>query len=188
MRYILVLCCFLMCAVPVSAVEIGGVQVTEKLEGAGGTELTLNGAGIRSKMFFKIYVAGLYLQNPTAEAEAALADPGQKQMLMHFLYDEVDKEKLVAAWNEGFEGNLSEEQLKAMAPQIKQFNEMFVTVKKGDVIVIDYIPMKGTSVIVAGEPKGVIEGKEFSDAVFAIWLGKKPVTEDLKKELLSLKK
>lgn len=188
MRYILVLCCFLLSVVSASAKDIAGVSVAETLQGSDGTALTLNGAGVRSKVFFKIYVAGLYLQNPATEAAAVIADPGQKEMLMHFLYKEVSKEKLVEAWNEGFTANLSKEQHEALAPRIEQFNAMFETVKQGDTIVIDYLPGKGTVVTIAGQAKGVVEGKDFSDAVFSIWLGQKPVTEDLKKELLSSSK
>lgn len=185
MRYILILSVFLMFAMPVSAREIAGVSVAEKLDGENGAQLILNGAGIRSKLFFKIYIAGLYLENPATDTEAVLADKGQKRMVMHFLYDEVGKEKLVDAWTDGFAGNLSEEKRTALAPKIRQFNEMFSTVKKGDTIVLDYLPGVGTTVTVAGEQKGVIDGKEFSDALFLIWLGEKPVTSDLKKDLLS---
>ncbi len=188
MRYVLVLLCLLCFAIPASARDIAGVSIAEKLQGADGAELILNGAGIRSKFVFKVYIAGLYLQNPATESAAVISDPGQKQMLMHFLYSEVEKEKLVAAWNEGFEGNLTKEQQEQLAPRIEKFNAMFSTVKEGDTISIDYLPGKGTIVTVAGQEKGVVEGKDFSDAVFSIWLGKEPVTEDLKKELLSYKK
>lgn len=186
MRHILVLLVMLCFVAPISAKEIAGVSIAEKLQGADGVELTLNGAGIRSKFVFKVYIAGLYLQNPASESGAVIADPGYKQMLMHFLYDEVEKEKLVDAWNEGFEANLTKEQQKLLALQIEQFNGMFATVKEGDTILIDYLPGQGTRVTVAGQEKGIIAGKEFSDAVFSIWLGKEPVTEDLKKELLGL--
>lgn len=184
MRYVLVLCCLLWCAVPASARDIAGVQVAETHQGADGVALTLNGAGIRSKMFFKIYVAGLYLENPATEATAVLADTGHKQMIMHFLYNEVGREKLVDAWNEGFAGNLSREQRASLAPRIEQFNAMFATVTKGDTIVLEYIPERGTSVTIAGEVRGAVEGKDFCDALFSIWLGEKPVTKDLKNDLL----
>lgn len=186
MRAIVVLWCILMWVVPASAREIVGVTVAEKLHGPDGVELILNGAGIRSKVFFKIYIAELYLQHPTAEAEAVLADSGAKRMIMHVLHEKVEREKLVEAWNNGFDTNLTKEQRDQLAPRIEKFNGMFTTVKKGDTIVLDYLPGKGTSVTVAGEPKGVIEGKDFSDAMFSIWLGKKPVSAELKNELLGI--
>jgi len=185
MRILVGFCLLLLVAVPGFAREIAGVDVAESITGEGGTTLSLNGAGVRSKLFFKIYVAELYLVNPSSDAVAILADDSQKMMVMDFLYDEVSAEKLVGAWNEGFEANLSDDQRAALAEKIDAFNAMFVTVKKGDKIVINYLPGKGTSVIVAGAEKGAVEGKDFADAVFAIWLGEKPVTKELKKQLLS---
>lgn len=185
-RSMLLICCFLLNAVSASAVEIAGVSLADKIQGEDGSQLTLNGAGIRSKLFFKIYVAGFYLEHPAKTSAAVLADSGHKQIQMHFLYDKVEKDKLIAAWNEGFEGNLSKDELQALADRISRFNAMFTDVKKGDTILLDYIPEKGTSVTVAGATKGVIEGKDFNDALLSIWLGKKPVTEDLKKSLLSM--
>lgn len=184
LRILVSFCMLVLLCSPVSAREIAGVDVPESITGADGVELKLNGAGIRSKLFFKIYIAQLYLQNPSSDVKSILADDGQRKMVMHFLYDEVDKEKLVSGWNEGFEGNLNKEQLAALDHKIKSFNEMFVTVKKGDTIHLDYLPGTGTVVSIAGEKKGVIEGKPFADALFSIWLGDKPVTSALKKSLL----
>ncbi len=187
MRVLIAVCFFVLCVLPASAREIAGINVTETLEGANGVSLSLNGAGVRSKLFFKIYVAELYMENPATEATEVLEDEGQKIMVMHFLYDEVSKDKLVEAWNDGFKSNLSEEQYASLSAKITAFNEMFSTVKKDDTIILDYVPGVGTQVIVAGQNKGVIEGKDFSKAVFAIWLGEKPVTADLKKALLAYK-
>lgn len=183
------LCCILCMALSsaVAAREIAGVDVPETLQGSDGVELQLNGAGIRSKLFIKVYIAGLYLQNLSSDAAAVLADDGQRRMVMHFLYKEVKKEQLTEAWNDGFKGNLEPAALAALQPQIDTFNAMFDTVQKGDVIELAYMPGKGLTVTVKGEEKGVIEGKSFADAVFSIWLGGAPVTTDLKKELLAAK-
>jgi hypothetical protein len=61
---------------------------------------------------------------------------------------------------------------------------MFPAVVEGDQIVLTYVPGKGTSVSAKGQAKGVIEGKDFSDALLSVWLGGNPVQEDLKKALL----
>jgi hypothetical protein len=185
MRYVLFVCCILLCAVSVEARDIAGVSVPETMPGDKGAVLTLNGAGIRSKLFFKIYIAQLYLEKPANEAAEVLAADGQKKMIMHFLYEKVSKEQLVEAWNEGFNGNLDEHEKVALAPRINQFNEMFATVGKGDTILLAYVPESGTKVVVAGKEKGIVPGKDFSDALLSIWLGEKPITPDLKKALLN---
>lgn len=188
MRILIAVCLFLLSVMPASAREIAGVTVAETIDGANGVTLALNGAGVRSKLFFKIYIAGLYMENPAVEASKVIADDGQKSMVMHFLYDEVSKDKLVSAWNDGFKGNLSEQQRVELAAKITAFNQMFATVKKDDTIILSYVPGVGTQVIISDQSKGVIEGKDFADALFAIWLGEKPVTSDLKKALLAYKK
>jgi hypothetical protein len=103
---------------------------------------------------------------------------------MHFVYDEVSSEKLVDAWNEGFEENLAEDALKKLQPQINKFNAMFPAVKAGDVIYLDYVPGSGTLVTINGESKGQIAGRDFNNALLDIWLGEEPADKGLKKAML----
>jgi len=181
---ILLSVCALLFSLPVGAKEIADVDVAEEIVQANGTSLHLNGAGIRSKFFFKIYIAALYLEKTSSESAAVIAGDGGKQMLMHFLYDEVEKDDLVEAWNEGFEENGTPAQLAELSGQINAFNALFDTVKSGDRIILDYIPGVGTTVWIRGVEKGRIVGKPFNDLLLSIWLGKEPVSEDLRDELL----
>ena len=184
MRKIIFSLCLLVCfSTTATALEIAGVHIPDKLDNG----LTLNGAGIRTKFFFKIYIAELYLEHPAQTAEKVLDTPGRKRMTMHILYDEVSKEKLVDGWNDGFEANLSDEELKRLAARIVQFNNLFVTVHKGDEIILDYIPEKGTTVTISGAERGSIEGAAFNAALLSIWLGKEPVGDDLQAALLGAK-
>ena len=184
MRIFSFLFLFVLLASSVSAREIADVAVPETLTGADGVMLHLNGAGIRAKFFFKIYIAELYMQNPTSDVVKLLGDDGQKRMVMHFIYDEVSKEKLTEGWDEGFQANTDQKQLALLQARITRFNGLFDTVKKGDEIALDYTPGKGTQVSIRNQVKGVVPGKDFNDALLAIWLGKEPVTTELKKELL----
>jgi len=172
-------------AAPVGAKTIADVTIEEKLSNEEGVELLLNGAGIRKKVFFKIYIAELYLQNPKKDALQVIGDEGAKRVVMHFLYDKVGKDKIVEAWVEGFKGNVAPETLKGLQPRIDGFNALFTDdMVENDVIAFDYLPGKGTRVIIKGVDKGIIEGKDFNDALLAIWLGKKPVSSDLRSDLL----
>ncbi len=183
-KLILIFVLFFM-ASPAGAKEIAGANIDEQITLADGTVLHLNGAGIRKKVFFKVYIAELYLQKTTSDAAQAIADEGSKRVVMHFLYDKVGKDKLVAGWNEGFAANTDKAELEPLQSRISTFNAMFMEdVVKGDVIVFDYNPGKGTSVTIKGKLKGVVEGKDFNDALLSIWLGPKPVTSDLKKAML----
>ena len=174
----------LMLAVSAVALEMEGVQIPETINQADGTQLVLNGAGIRSKFVFDIYIGQLYLKEKNTDAAAVIQADTGKRIAMHFLYSEVGKDKLVDGWNEGFEGNGTKEQLAALKGQIDAFNAMFDTVKEGDEIILDYIPGTGTTVTIKGMNKGTIPGKAFNDLLLAIWIGEEPVTDDLKDEML----
>jgi hypothetical protein len=181
---IVVLLLTLLVSASVQGREIAGVEVPETVSQADGTVLQLNGAGIRYKVFFKIYIGELYLANKQSDVALLLNDDGGRRIVMHFLYDEVGKEDLVEAWNHGFQGNGSAEQLAELSSQITTFNTLFDTVNKGDQIILDYMVGKGTTVMIRGEQKGMIEGKPFNDLLLSIWLGKKPVSKDLRDDLL----
>lgn len=185
MRNFFLVCFCLLFALPAAALEIAGVSVPESIKTEDGITLTLNGAGIRTKVFFDIYIAQLYLEQPAADTKDVLAADSHKSMVMHFLYKNVEKAKLIEAWNEGFLGNNSPEQLAELKGRIDQFNAMFSDAKKGDVIALDYTPGVGTKVTIAGVEKGVIPGKDFNDALLSIWLGESPISKDLKAKLLA---
>lgn len=174
---------FLIFSGALSAVEVAGVKFDGEVQ-VGGTPLVLNGAGVRSKFFIKVYVAALYVSKTSRSVSDILALPGPKRVAMHFLYDEVSKEQLVDTWNEGFSKNQSEESMKTLAPQVDQFNKFFQTVHKGDVITLDYVPDDGTTVKINGTEKGKIQGADFNRALLEIWLGDEPADSDLKGALL----
>ncbi len=54
------------------AVEVAGVKLDDKATVAG-QELVLNGAGVRTKVVFKVYVGSLYLPAKSASGAAVLA-------------------------------------------------------------------------------------------------------------------
>ena len=160
--------------------ELSGVTLPDTLK-AGEKTLKLNGLGLRKKAMFKVYVGGLYLESPSKDAGAIVAADQAKAIRMHFLRD-LTKAQLVEAFQEGFEGNV-----KDRAPQKAAFDKMLALipdVKEGSTLTFAYLPGKGTTLSAGSKELGVFEGKGFADAVFAIWLGPKPPSEDLKKGLL----
>ncbi len=163
--------------------EIAGVTVpeTDTMES---TLLVLNGAGIRKKFFVKIYVGALYLTRKQATAAQILSDPGAKRIVMSFLYKEVSAEKLVDGWNEGFESNNSAEELRVLRESINRFNSFFTTVRKGDVIRLDYTPEQGSRIWLNDMLKGSVAGEDFYRALLKIWLGSKPADAGLKDAML----
>jgi hypothetical protein len=164
--------------------EVAGVTLPETITLGAKPPLVLNGAGIRSKFFIKVYLGALYLPARTRDAAAVLHSNGPVAMHMYILHHEISQEKLVDAWNNGFDANLDAAEHVRLGPRIERFNELFQTVHQGDVIRLDYLPGTGTTVSISSEKRGVIEGEDFMQAWLRIWLGKHPADADLKQELL----
>jgi Chalcone isomerase-like len=165
------------------AVEIAGVDLPDTLP-LNGITLVLNGSGLRTKTIFsiKVYAAGLYLQEQTDDGGAVVAADTPMAIRMVFIYDGVSPEKLVDAWNEGFENT---DPAVSIVSEIGRFNACFSqAARKGDVYDLIYIPGKGMEVTVKGVRKAVIPGLSFKKALFSIWLGDDPCDDDLKEELL----
>jgi len=172
---------------PVSlpAVEVVGLKIPDSITvRPGEAPLILNGAGIRKKFFVKVYVGALYLPRPETNVEAILKLKGPKSVHMYFLHSEVSAKKLVDAWNDGFEANLTKAEHTALKERIDRFNAMFRTVRKGDVVRLDYQPALGTQVWINQESHGVVEGEDFGRAMLRIWLGDQPADSGLKDAML----
>lgn len=163
------------------AVEVAGVKVPDTATIEGKT-LKLNGAGLRKKMLFKVYVAGLYVEAPSRDAAAVISADSVKSIRLHILRG-LSGSQIGEAISDGFYHN-SKAQMGALSDRLQKLNGMFPAVVEGDQIVLTYVPGKGTQVSAKGQDKGVIEGKDFADALFAVWLGENPVQDDLKKALL----
>ena len=172
-------------SIPVQAKEVAGIDIAENISfSEQSTKLTLNGAGIRTKFIFDIYIGSLYLGKKSNNPKEIYTMHGEKRISMHFLYDEIEKAKLVSGWNAGFENNLSSNELTKFKQQIDQFNNLFVTVKKGDVIHLNFTPTTGTHVVINDKVMGLVEGDAFFTALLKIWLGEEPADSDLKEAML----
>lgn len=179
--------CFILYPVSVFALEIEGVELPKQVTLLDpGNRINLNGAGIRSKFVYNIYVGALYLKKKSSKVDTILKMPGQKRIAMHFLYDEVPKEKLVKGWIDGFKNNNNAEVYKTLQERLNKFNKMFITMKKGDFIYLDYLPGIGTEVHVNDDVKGMIPGEDFYQALLKVWLGQNPADASLKQGMLGL--
>jgi hypothetical protein len=175
----------LFCSGAIQAREFGDIQFPDKIALPDTNKtVQLNGVGYRKKFFVKVYIGALYTERLARSRDEVMALDGPKRVWIHVVHDEVSREKLVDAWNEGFEGNLSEDHLNKLRPQIDEFNAMFSTATEGDVIYLDYIPGTGTRVTINDEQKGIIAGRDFNNAMLDIWLGEEPADSSLKKAML----
>lgn len=168
-------------ALPALALEVAGVQIPDTAT-VGGKTLTLNGAGLRSKFFVKVYVGALYLEQRSADPAAIVAADAAWKVSMTFKR-EVEKEKILGAFKEGFENN-SRADLAKVLPGLARIDAIMKDLKTGDVLEIAYLPGAGSTVTAPGGASVTIEGKVFADALLRNWLGDKPADGDLKKGML----
>lgn len=168
----------LLLASPANAATLAGVTLADTAT-VNGTPTTLNGLGLREKFFVDIYVGGLYLAHPTHDGATAAGADEAKRMVMHFVY-KVTKDQMKESFTEGFASSPG-----ATASEIATLEAMLPdSISVGQEVVIDYAPGVGTSISIAGAKKGTIPGVPFMKALFGIYVGSKPPTEDLKKGLL----
>jgi hypothetical protein len=178
----------LLAAFPAYAAEVAGVRIEEK-ERLSNSELTLNGAGLRKRAFFQVYVIGLYLPEKKTAAADTIGAAGPKRIAIHMVRD-VGADQFGDALTDGMKDNVSEAEMKALDPRVKQLmatmGEM-KQAKKGMRITLDWTPA-GTQMSVDGKAAGApIAGEDFYRALLKIWLGENPVQADLKKALLGEK-
>ena len=170
-------------AMPAFALDVGGVKLDDKVM-VGGQELVLNGAGIRTRVVFKVYVASLYLPAKASDPTAVLAK-APRRIQMNLLRT-LAPDQLVDALNEGLKENNSDAELaavKAQTDQLMTIMRSFGEAKEGNVVTLDFID--GATVVgFNGTPRGTISGDAFNKALTKVWLGEKPVQADLKKALL----
>lgn len=169
------------------AATVGGVRVPDTTDVTPQNQrLVLNGAGMRKKLFIKVYAGALYLPARQSDAAAILSADVARRMVMHFVFS-VGKEKIAEAWHEGLRDNVP----SASAEVRSNFNVLsswMEDVKDGQSIVLTYVPGIGTTVDVNGKTKGVLGGKATADAILATWIGPKPGPgEDFKSAVLGRK-
>jgi hypothetical protein len=172
-----------------AAVEVRGVKFADTATVAGQT-LQLNGAGVRVKVIIDVYAAGLYVGKRDASAPALLSQPGAKSMQIVLLRD-LTGEDFADAMIKGFHKNNTDTDVARFQTRLDELRKTMVsfgTVKKGTAIQLNLVPGSGIRTLVDGAQKGAdIQGEDFYAALLKIWLGAKPVDDDLKAGLLNAK-
>ena len=151
-----------------------------------GTDLVLNGVGVRRRFFIPIYVAGLYVPQRSSDPEALLKQRGPRRMSMRFVR-EVEAELFMTSLNEGMRRNYTAQQLSAWSSQLEALNTVIRTMvlaRRADHISWDFAE-EGGRVMQNSTPRvPSIPGEDFYNAVLRVWLGEQPADADLKRGLL----
>src|SRR5208283_2813960 len=137
------------------ATEVGGVALADKTT-VGGQELVLNGAGSRTRVIFKVYVASLYLPQKAGDLQGVLAK-GPRRIQLNLLRT-LSADQLAEALNDGLVEANTPADLAAVKPQADQLlaiMKAFKEVKEKDVVTLDFVDGT-TRVEWNGESKGTI--------------------------------
>lgn len=169
------------------ATEVGGIDMPETLK-SNDTALNLNGAGVREKFFMDLYVGGLYLKNKTQNANDIVNADEDMALRLHIISGLITSEKMLEATKEGFDNSLAGKKDNAIQAKIDTFLATFKEeIKEGDVFEMVYVPKEGVKVYKNTELANTIDGIEFKQALFGIWLSENPAQESLKEEMLGSK-
>ncbi|MFM7024104.1 MAG: chalcone isomerase family protein [Flavobacteriales bacterium] len=162
---------------------VEGVSFAASMQ-VGGTKLNLNGAGLREKFYFDLYVAGFYSQSKITTGDVAMTKDENMAMRIVLVSDKITREKFIAAVDEGFQ-KATNNNTTAIATKIADFKKCFNTeFKVNDVIIIQYIKGTGTQVLINNKIVKTIPGYDFKKALFGIWFCNDPADEDLKNGML----
>jgi hypothetical protein len=166
---------------PAGALEIAGVAVPQALV-VGGRPLQLNGAGLRSRLFVKVYVGALYLERRSVDGPAILAAEAPWAVTLVFRRD-VDHDRIIEAFVAAFEQN-SPGQLERLKPQLEVFHARLSDLRAGEALTIHDLPGAGTTLTVPGGATAQVPGRPFAEAVLRSWIGEHPTDASLKEALL----
>lgn len=160
--------------------ELEGVRFEPKLN-VEGRDLELRGIGLlRYKVFLKAYVAALYIEPPLVDTEEV---PAGRRLELEYFWS-ISADGFAQATRDGIARNVNGAEYAKLSDRIERLGGLYRDVSPGDRYSLTFLPGRGTELALNGEALGLIEGDDFAEAVFSIWLGREPLDEGLKEDLL----
>lgn len=152
-------------------------------------ELFLRGAGLRKVYgIVKTYVGLLYVADQSLAADQIVTADVAKRMEFRLISNRVTAKRFVNVIEEGLALNTTREEMIAIEPRVQKLFKLFdYKFVKGTIGWIEWVPSEQVSrVVINGEIRGSVPGKDLSDALLRIWVGNHPVSEDFKQHVLGL--
>lgn len=152
-----------------------------------GKTLKLNGVAYRKALgFVKVFVQGLYLENPTKDGDAVINSEQVKYLLTHYLTSKATVKKLQEGVIEAFAECNPPELLAANQADIDRYvSWMDKDMAPGLTAESTYVPGKGLVYTYQGVEKGTIAGSEFMKMYYRMMVSEK-APEKTRKGLLGL--
>ena len=162
------------------AAELFGKRFNDKIE-MHKTSFVLKGLGSKSYLFVKVFVAGFYVEQ-NFKTQGFLDDVPKRIEVAYFY--KIPGVKLAAETSRRIVLNTSPQEFNQIKDRVRGMNSYFVDLNPGDRYALTYIPNQGTYFTYNEKLMGKIEGSDFAKALFAVWIGREPISQSLKASLL----
>lgn len=162
--------------------EIEGIHFADQVAAEGKT-LQLNGVGLHKATIFKIraVAASLYAEKRSSNASEILNSTQIRKLVLQFQRD-LSGERIANAWIDQIKGSLGQS-YSALDSRLDQLKVLLEDMSKGDSIELTFLSDR-VDFTIRGKAKGTIQGADFARALLGVWLGAKPINEQLKETLL----
>lgn len=152
-----------------------------------GVPLALNGAGLRTRLLFKVYAMGLYVSLPTQDADQLIAAPAPKHIRI-VLLRELEARQFTDALTNGLQRNHDDASLAALHAPVQTLTRLILAhgrAPAGTEITLDQLADGSTRLAINGALQGApIDDSALYPALLRIWLGERPADRALKAALL----
>ncbi len=169
---------------PAWAGSLVGVSMPDTLE-VGGAHVVLNGMALRTYSFLRIriYVAGLYLEHRSSDADAIMASSEAKLFRFNFVRD-VSAEAARRSWRQSLGANCTDPCRLPDGAEDK-FLAKVPAVHAGDISAFLFQP-SGLTISLNGQALGTVTDAGFAHVIMASFIGEHPTAPDVKRALLGL--
>lgn len=169
-----------------ATLDVGGLKVQDSLAIYNNT-LVLNGAGLVSNGKTPSYVVQIYAKQEFKSLDELCTIPGPKRLVLTAIKD-VDTAPIVKLFNRSVDDVAGRTDRAKLIPGLMGIGEVFKanrTLKAGEVMSIDWVPVSGLVLYIGGKLQGQPYREiELFKASMGIWMGDAPADAKVKEALL----
>jgi len=172
-----------------SALTIDGYEIPQIIPATSQhAELKLNGASMRILYgVVDTYIGKLYVENPETDPDALIEADEFKRMVFKIVMKRISGRRIAKAMYEALQLNVTREEARVLEDRLQLLVTMFdSSLKKGQESYVEWVPSEGSRIVLNGEVKGMIPGKDLYDALLRIWIGENPVGSTFKRQVLGI--
>lgn len=176
--------CFLMVLSTKAQVAISGIEMPKSLTYIKAEPLELFGVGTRDFLWMDMYVGGIYLAELTLKPNQIIDSNNSMALRLHILSSLVSNKRIIKSIKDGFNKSTNG-RLVDYQDRIDQMIGFFdQDIRPNDILDLVYNATGHTKIYRNQVYLGSIEGLDFKQALFGIWISNNAVDTSLKEQLL----